>query len=90
MDTLLQKLHFLIMKINNFPGRLIDISAKKEALRVTARYQHASSQTLPENDVVFVCMSDPKKQVITISLSDIFLNSVETAAIANTISAIFV
>ena len=32
LDTLIQKIFFYIMKINNFRGELTDNSAKKEAL----------------------------------------------------------
>ena len=32
MDTLIRKIFYYIMKINNFRGDLTDISAKKEAL----------------------------------------------------------
>ena len=35
LDTLIQKIFFQIIKINNFRGDLTDISAKKEALEST-------------------------------------------------------
>ena len=35
LDTLIQKIYFLIIKMYNFRGELSDISAEKEALCVT-------------------------------------------------------
>ena len=39
MDTLIQKICFEIIKINNFRGELTDKSAKKEALATTQRFK---------------------------------------------------
>ena len=39
MDTLILQIFFLIMKINNFPGDLSDISAKTASLELTRGHQ---------------------------------------------------